>query len=207
MTVPPVQNDAIAESLRLIDAIERRQADLPFAAAVLNLHREAHRELEQRHDASEAAVGAWRAALARRWDSEVAGRRLYKQVLRQLTDHLGDDAPLVQMISRGGAEANSTPNELLEDLRRVQAALTLEVGALNFAAERLAQLEQACVALEQAIETARATEHERRNAVLDNRMAREAFRRVCEETFGKLSAFYGERFNEEFQAFFDAAAA
>src|SRR5262245_15142288 len=103
MTVPPVQNDAIAESLRLIDAVERALTDLPFADSILDLHRTAHRGLEQCHDASEAAVGAWRAALARRWESEVAGRRLYKQVLRQLTDHLGEDAALVQMISRGGA--------------------------------------------------------------------------------------------------------
>lgn len=207
MTAPQASNDTIRESLRLIDELERRRSDLPFADGVLTLHRDTHRELEQCYDASEEAVTAWRAALARRWDHEVAGRRLYKQVLRQFSDQLGESAPQVQMISRGGAEANSTPAELLEDLRRLRAGLTIDGVDLPFAAERLPQIDQACAALEAAIEEARVTEHRRRNAVLESRMAREVFRRVCEETYGKLAAHYGERFPEEFHQFLDISAA
>jgi hypothetical protein len=132
---------------------------------------------------------------------------LYKQVLRQIADALGEYSPQIQMLSRGGAEANSSPSELLKDLRRVQACLTIEAPQLSFAAERLRQIEQNCLALELAIGEAQNWEHRRRNAVLENRMARESFRRICEETFGKLSAHYGIHFSDEFPEFAEIIAA
>jgi hypothetical protein len=190
-----------------MDAIEQRRAELPFAELILTSHRQIHHELERLHQASEAAVEAWRAALARRWEYEIHGRRLYKQSLRQIADYLGEDAPQIQMISRGGDEANSTPLELLQDLRRVQACLLVAVNQLPFATERSEQIEALCSALEQAIDAASLSAARRRDAALDYRMAREAFRRVAEETFGKLSAHYGERFMQEFHPFFDSAAA
>jgi hypothetical protein len=207
MTFPQPSNDALADSQRLIDALERRRDDLPFGESVLAQHREAHQDLAACHDVSEAAVSAWRAALARRWDCEVAGRRLYKQGLRQMAEQLGEDAPQVQLISRGGAEANSTPAELLEDLRRLRAGLLLLPDGLPQAAERIAQIDESCAVLERAIEEARVAEQHRRHAVLDTRMAREAFRRVCEETFGKLAAHYGEPLPDDLQQFLTIEAA
>jgi hypothetical protein len=207
MSSAPMSNESMLESLRLIDALEQRRTELPFADTLLSTHKTVHGELEHCHDLSTAAVDSWRAALAQRWDYEVAARRLYKQILRQLAEHYGEDAPQMHMVSRGGAEANSSPTELLEDLRRLQALLMVITGQLDFAAGQLEQLTTICRELELAIETARMAEHRRREAVLDSRMAREAFRRTCEETFGVLSAHYGERFVEEFQEFLDVPVA
>src|SRR5215212_5493232 len=116
MTTLPTPIDALAESQLLITMIEQLRAELPFADDILDLHRPAHHELEISAAKSEQAVTAWRAALARRWESEVAGLRLYKRIVRQLAEHYGgEDAPEVQMLSRG-AEAESSPSELLVDL-------------------------------------------------------------------------------------------
>jgi hypothetical protein len=207
MTASLAPLDAITESIRLISSLEQHRDAISSVDSMLDAHRQVHNDLILCHEASEAAVNAWRVALARRWDCEVAGRRLYKQALRQIADALGALSPQIQMLSRGGAEANSSPSELLKDLRRVQACLTIEAPQLSFAAERLRQIEQICLALELAISEAQHWEHRRRNAVLDNRMARESFRRICEETFGKLSAHYGIHFSDEFPEFAEIIAA
>ncbi len=207
MTSSLAPYDAINESRRFIHALERRQHVLTFADTLLSLHYTAHQHLENSYDISEQAVEAWRAALADRWECEVAVRRLYKQVIRQLTDHYGEMAPQMQLITRGGAEINSSPAELMEDLRRLHAALTVELETLPFAAERLPQIDQVYDQLDHAIDVANQTEQRRRNAVLENRMAREAFRRTSEATLGKLAAHYGDQFNDEFQELLEAKTA
>jgi hypothetical protein len=201
MTTLPAPTDAVAESQRLIATIEQLRSELPFADDILALHRPTHQELETSANRSEQAVTAWRGALARRWESEVAGRRLYKRVVRQLAEHYGgEDAPEVQLLSRGGAEADSSPAELLADLRRLQAALS--VGPA-FGHEWLPEIDQACATLESAITEANLSETQRRVAVLDSRMAREAYRRVRGETRRLLIEHYGERMAREFADLLD----
>jgi len=196
MTTLLAPSDALAESQRLIATIERLRGELPFADDILALHRPTHHELERSATKSEQAVDAWRGALARRWDAEVAGLRLYKRIVRQLAEHYGGErAPEVQMLSRGGAEAESSPAELLTDLRRLQAALS--VGRA-FGHERQPEVEQACAALESAITDANQSETQRRVAVLDNRMAREAYRRVRGETRRLLVEHYGGHMAHDF---------
>ncbi len=51
-------------------------------------------------------------------------------------------------------------------------------------------LQQCCAALDRAIETTRQCETQRRNAVLDHRMAGEVYRRARTATHRKLLAFY-----------------
>jgi len=196
MTTLPAPTDALAESQRLIAMVERLRGELPFADDILALHRPTHHELETSATKSEQAVDAWRGALARRWDAEVAGLRLHKRIIRQLAEHYGgENAPEVQMLSRGGAETESSPSELLADLRRLQAALSVGLG---FARERLPEVKRACAALESAITDANQSETQRRVAVLDNRMAREAYRRVRGETRRLLVEYYGEHMAHEF---------
>jgi hypothetical protein len=196
MTTLPAPTDALAESQRLIATIERLRSELPFAEDILALHRPTHHELEASATKSELAVDAWREALARRWDAEVAGLRLYKRIVRQLSEHYGGDAaPEVKMLSRAGAQSESSPSELLADLRRLQAAMSV---GLEFVHERLPEVEQACAALESAIADANQSETQRRNAVLDNRMAREAYRRVRGETRRLLVEHYGEHMAHDF---------
>jgi hypothetical protein len=204
MTTLQAPTDALAESQRLIAALERLRAELPFADDILAQHRPTHHELESSYAKSEQAVTSWRAALARRWECEVAGRRLYKRILRQLAEHYGSPAaPEVQLLSRGGAEADSSPSELLADLRRLQAALAVGAEALSFASQGMAAIEQTCAALESAIADANAWETQRRNAVLDSRMAREAYRRMRSETRQVLIAHYSDHMPNEFGDFLD----
>jgi hypothetical protein len=201
MTTLLAPSDALAESQRLIATIERLRGELPFADNILALHRPTHHELEDSASKSKQAVDAWRAALARRWDAEVTGLRLYKRIVRQLAEHYGgDSAPEVQMLSRDGAKAESSPTELLADLRRLQAALSI---GLQFARQRLPEVEQACAVLESAITEANQRETQRRVAVLDNRMAREAYRRVRGETRRLLVEHYGDRMSQEFTELLD----
>lgn len=203
MTTLPAPADAIVESQRLIAALEQSRTELPFADDVLRTHRSMHQELETSHSSSEQAVAEWRAALARRWECEVAGRRLYKQVMRQLVEFHGTvEAAAVTLLSRGGAEAESSPSELLEDLRRLHAALQIE-AAPPFAADRIAQIAAVYTDLEQAINQATSSEHRRRTAVLDSRMVREVYRRVRGETARALSAHYGEQVPPAFEDLVD----
>lgn len=204
MTVLLAPIDAIAESQRLIDILEQRRGELPFAEELLSRHLPAHQQLARCQASSEAAVNAWRAALAQRWECEVRGRRLYKQIYRQHVEHYGSrEAPEVRLISRAGAEADSSPSELLADLRRLGTALALNVDQLPFAPARLAELNTTCAALEQAIAAASALEAERRESVLDRRMAQEAYRRLSAATRDALFDFYGER-GGELDALFDS---
>jgi hypothetical protein len=207
MTASTVATSVLHESQRIIQELERRQHSLPFVAHLLALHHTAHYTLEDCEAISEQAVDVWRAALAQRWDYEVEARRLYKQVVRQLSDQYGETAPLIHLITRGGAEINSSPSELVEDLQRLSAALTVEILNLPFASDRIAEINQIRSQLQGAIVVAQQTEQQRRNAVLENRMAREAFRRTSEATLGKLAAHYGERFHTEFQGLLEIAAA
>jgi len=201
MTILPAAGDALAESQRLIATLEQLRGELPIADDILALHRPTHQELAASTTKSEQAVTAWRGALARRWECEVAGRRLYKRIVRQLAEHYGSEhAPEVQLFSRGGAEADSTPSELLVDLRRLQAALSVGLAG---ASERLPEVEQACAALERAITDANLSETQRRVAVLDNRMAREAYRRVRGETRRLLIEHYGDHIAHEFAGLLD----
>lgn len=196
--------DAVVESERLIAALERHRAELPFVEDVLAVHRPTHQELESSRTSSEQAVNAWRAALAQRWNCEVAGRRLYKQILRQFVEHYGKAAaPEVQMLSRGEAEVNSSPGELLRDLRRLQAALVAAHESLPFAARRLPELEKACDALEQAIAEANACEAHRRATAIDRRMAQEAYRRARTSTRRALIEHYGGAIAGEFAELFE----
>jgi hypothetical protein len=189
---PPA--DALAESQRLIAALERLRDEIPFADDVLAVHRPTHHDLEASYLKSERAVASWREALAIRWEHEVAGRRLYKRIIRQYAEHYrSDEAPEVLALTRGEAEANSSPAELLTDLRRMQAALSIAAGTLAFAHERLAELQIVCDSLERAITVANVSETERRTAVLDSRMASEAYRRARSETRRMLSEHFGEQ--------------
>jgi hypothetical protein len=194
MTALLAPTEALDESQRLMAALEQRRGELPFADELVAIHRPIHAELEQSYQRSEQAVAAWRAALAQRWECEVAGRRLYKRLLRQLAGHYGgESAPEIQLLSRGGAEADSSPVELLADLRRLQAATLVGSAAQAFAGAAQDELEQVCASLDSAIAAANRYETQRRNAVLDNRMANEAYRRARGETRRRLSEHYGDQ--------------
>lgn len=193
MTTLLAPADALAESRRLMQVLEQHRGELPFADEFLAAHRPTHQQLEESRARADHAVAAWRAALAHRWDCEVAGRRLYKQIYQQMIAVYGStDAPEVLLISRGGAEAESSPEELLSDLRRLEVALALNRAHLPFAAARLEHLSHICEALAEAVHAANLREAERRASVLTLRMVQELYRRRRDATRQALLNHYGE---------------
>lgn len=199
MTTRPAIEEAIADSQKLLVLLEQHAPEVPYLDGRIAHHCDIQAELERCSAESRDAVEAWRAALARRWDCEVAGRRLYKQNLRQMTEFFGEGAPQVTLLSRGGAEANSTPNELYEDLLRLQAGLQLQRAVFPGAHERSQAVGVCATELNHAIEIARRAELRRRSAVLDGRMACETFRRAWEQTFTHLADHYGDPLPEVFE--------
>jgi hypothetical protein len=200
MTTTLAPTDALAESQRLLAALESRRDELPFAEAALATHLTLHQELEATQRSGRQAVDEWRTALAQRWEREVAARRLYKQTLRQLIEHYGSgEAGPVKLLSRGGAEADSTPAELLEDMRRLAAVLAIDGVPARMAA-CVPRVEAACLELARAISYAEATERRRRQTALDQRMVREVYRRARDETARTLAAHYGQALPEVFVA-------
>lgn len=195
--LPP--NDAIAESERLIAILEQHHQHAPELGTILTAHRATLHEMKVSHSSSEHAIAEWRTALARRWTAEIAARRLYKQIMRQLIQHYGNsDAPAIRLVSRGGAEVNSTPTELLEDMRRLYTVVSIEKAALPFAEERLSELAASCSELEGAIDVVAECERRRRAAVLDLRIAREVYRRMRGETYYTLVQQYGTAVDIDF---------
>lgn len=198
MTTLPAPADALQESARIIQLLEQRRGEFPCAEDFLAVHRPTHQALEHNKRIAEQAVAAWRASLAHRWNCEIAGRRLYKQIYQQFTEFYGSaDAPEVQLISRGGAEDYSSPSDLLADLRRMEAALVVNRARLPFAAQRLGELGEVCAALDRAISDTRAYEAERRTSALEQRMAQETYRRLYKTTCAALAHHYGEAWLRE----------
>lgn len=189
-------HDSVAESQRLIDALEQHAAQLPFATEHLAIYRPAHATLEECQRRSDAAVEAWRAALARRWDCEVAGRRLFKQIYGQYVAFYGSEAcPEVQRVASTHAEGDGSPAELLADMRRLHADLALHHDDAFLA--RRAELDRSCDMLEFAIRDAIACEAARRSSVIDRRMAQEALRRVRTTTQHALQSLGGDAVGAE----------
>lgn len=193
-TTLPAPTDIAAEARRLIDLLEQRRRELPFADQMLARLRTSLSALEYCTQITDRALGVWREALARRWEDEVRGRRLYRQIYQQMAEFYGSPEALeLQVFSRGGAEVNSTPAELLADLRRIEAALGVQRARLPFAAQRLAELQQHCVELQETIDSASTAEAERRACVFDRRMAQESCWRANQVAHQALRTHYGER--------------
>lgn len=196
--------DALAESQRLVAALEQLRTELPLAESILEIHRPMHCELEASRVRSEQAVEGWRAALAQRWDSEVAGWRLYKAVLREFITYYGSaDAPEVRLLSLGVDGDNCSPADLLADLRRLQAALQMAERKLPFASRRLPEVVAVADGLEWAIEESLLWESRRRKAVLDRRVAQDAYRRMRNETRRTLAEHLGDRAPSAFGVLFE----
>lgn len=189
-------SDSIAESQRLIDALERHAADLPFASEHLAIYRPAHHTLEQCQHRSDSAVAAWQVALARRWECEIAGRRLFKQIYNQYIAFYGSaTCREVQRIASNHAEGDSLPADLLADMRRLHADLALHHDDAFLG--RCGELERACTMLEFAIREAIAYEAARRTSVIDRRIAQEALHRARNATQRALLSLGGESIGAE----------
>ena len=169
-------NDALAESQHVAAMLRRHAATLPPGATQVNQLLLACQLFERCQQQSDAAVAAWRTALARRWECEIAGRRIYKQVERQYLEWYGPASLELQRIISHD-DGNFSPADLLADLRRIQADLALLAGR-NDLAQNHDHVAAAAERLEATIHNAAVCEAARRGAVLERRIAQDAFRRA-----------------------------
>jgi hypothetical protein len=191
MSVQLPTYDTLAESSRLIEVLERCCAEFPLAKSMLDAHRPAHSTLETSTLRTQQALEAWRSALATRWQYEVKARRIYRQGFDLLREHLGPDTPELRLVSRGGAEVNSLPEELVADLRRLHSAMALWLPASDEREQLLNEVSSTSDMLETAIEQTNECERDRRVAMLERRIAQQRYRRIRAKTRKTIAENYG----------------
>jgi predicted Abi (CAAX) family protease len=138
--------------------------------------------LELHHHLSEQTLAAWRTALTRRWELEIAGQRLYTRIQRQMLDQFGSDSPELQAVAPVRKSQGITPVDLLADLRRTLASLRLLSATHALLGGEVAELETVCSDLGDAIALTHDLQQKRRNAMIDQRLAQDIYQRVRYET-------------------------
>jgi hypothetical protein len=176
-------------TFRLIDLLERHSDQLPLLDEELERHRNiAHAMAGQTHQA-EIALSAWRVALARRWDCEIAAQRTYSVVLRQLSLYYGGDPAYTLLIAPPRPGAAITPAELLRHVRRLDASLDLLTPRPPFADEAGRQLRVSADELAVAIDQTERREGERRSLLAEQRLASQLLQRAYERTHSLLTRY------------------
>ncbi|NJL35197.1 MAG: hypothetical protein HC893_16770 [Chloroflexaceae bacterium] len=180
------------ESNRLITLLESYADRCLFARDALARHRMLHNQLDAHRVRSEHALAAWRAALSHRWQCEIEGQRLYNHILEHARLSFGTESAEVKALvhSRIGTQAGSA-EDLLDDMRRMHAALLLMQPSSPVLLEHIAQLAVACTRLEQALDATHRRETERRNATLERRLTYDACERAFAETMLMLVEHLG----------------
>lgn len=163
----------------LIELLEQYATNFAFAEEELARHRLLRAKIEEQQRLSEQTLAQWRAALAKRWEWEVAAQRLYMHIQDQLSAYFGPGTPHLLLVAPSNNGIAITANELLADLRRMEASLALMQPRPPFVAERLSQLAFTCSNLDNAIERTHQCEIERRSAVMSQRLTQNVYQRVC----------------------------
>jgi hypothetical protein len=193
--LPPY--DLLEDSRRLLGILEQHCQALPNAIEMLERHQIIHSELLQQRLSSERALEEWRHALARRWQCEVTGRRVYICVQRELVAHFGPNAPALVLFLRSG-ESDHDASELLVDLRRLQTAISVTTGVPSGVVSYLPDLARAGDDLESAINWSTLCERQRHRAFLDRHLSQQAYQQVRSRTQRLLSDVLGQRAAEAF---------
>ncbi len=186
-------DDILDDSLNLIEALQCHRTALPFADDEVVQYQQMRHDLQRLRRQFEQAVSERRAALALRWECEIDGQRVYTHVYNLLRHHFGDDSPYLQVIVPSNAAGTSTAEDLLTDLRRMQASLRLIPSQPPFVVECLASLRSVCERLSVAIARTHHWEEQRREAVLSERLAHSAYQLASRKTRDRMVEFLGER--------------
>lgn len=176
----------------MIDLLERHRQTLPFADTEIARHRALLEALEEQHRRGEQALSAWREALSRRWECEVNGQRVYTAIQRQISDYFGKDATYTQLVAPANPGAAQTASDLLANMRRLEASLALLKPRPPFVDEWLVRLGTAGTDLAAAIDCSDHCESERRNVLIERRMAANLYERTCQKTRRLLSEHIGD---------------
>lgn len=188
--VPSPLPDATTQ---LIALLERHRERYPELADELAHQQTLSRVLTEHRQRGAEALGAWRAALSRRWECEVRAQRAYSAVQRQLAAYYGPDRAYAQLIAPGHPESASTASDLLHDVRRLCASLELLAPRPPFAAEAIAQLQAAGDDLERAVDQTSRCEAERRSVLTEQRIAVNLYERAYARARRHLAGFLGEQ--------------
>lgn len=167
------------EYMAMLSHIEPYNSHNPFLQAELDHNCYLRQELSKHHQHAQSALRNWRDALAQRWDNEVAGQRLYLKIQAFLRDHYGADTPFLQLIAPAPNTAR-TAEELLADLRRIEASFRIIDPQPHWIAEHLGDLSRICEQLDRSLACSRRCESERRAAMLSQRLAEKAYQQSIE---------------------------
>ena len=180
-------SDLVEDSSQLLTQLEGHVGVLPDARGLLERHQLLHRDLLHRQQSGERALEEWRRALARRWECEVAGQRLYLSIQRELVGYFGAESQAL-LIFLHGDERERDATQLLADLRRLHAALAVTRGVPDTATAFLPSLARTCEALDEAVRWSNRCEQQRHRAFLDRHLSQQAYQQVRERTQRALAA-------------------
>lgn len=145
-----------------------------FLQAELDHNYRLRQELSRQHQNAQSALHTWRAALAQRWDCEVAGQRLFLKLQAFIRDQYGADTPFLRLVAPAHTDAR-TAEELLADLRRLEASLRIIDPQPLWVVEHISELSLACEQLDRTLAYSRRCETDRRAAMLGQRLAEKAY--------------------------------
>lgn len=178
---------------RLVALLERHCAAFPVLEEDLAQQRSLAQVLAEHRLRDEQLLGAWRAAISRRWQCEVSAQRAYSAVQRQLSAYYGADAAYAQLLAPAHPSNASTPSDLLHEVRRLEASLELLTAHPPFAAEAMRLLRAAGDDLARAIDETSRYEVERRSLQIEQRMAANLYERAYGRARRQLAHYIGEQ--------------
>lgn len=181
----------LQDSSRLINVLEQYHTKLPFIDEQLACHHALRRDLEIYLQAGEDTLSEWRQALAQRWKYEIAGQRCYLDIQRKLCDYFGADSPQSQVIAPPNDTIARSAADLLADLRRVKASLTL-LHDWPLVTDTLIRLSHVCADLESALHKTSQCEKQRQNTLLEQRLTYQAYQRARSQTHRLLAEYLDE---------------
>ncbi|MGQ9927696.1 MAG: hypothetical protein ACUVS4_12615 [Chloroflexaceae bacterium] len=176
----------------LVALLERHRADFPQLGEELERQRRLHDTLSEQRERSAQALAAWRAALARRWDCEIAAQRVYADAQCELRRYYRDRPSHARLVAPAHPDHARTPGGLLRELLRLAATLEVLAPSLPCAAELRAGLCAAADDLAAAIEQTERCEIERRRLHTAERMAAQMALQASERSRRLLSQYVGE---------------
>jgi hypothetical protein len=178
---------------RLVALLERYRHTSPLLAEELTRQQTLTHTLAEHRIHGERTLSAWRTALSRRWACEVDAQRALRKVQRQLTDLLGADDAHAALFGSAPGDAQSTPTNLLAELRRLEAAIDLLTPRPPFAESARTRLRLASDELASAIEESQRCENERRSVLSEQRVAMSLYERAYERARRLLSSEIGDQ--------------
>lgn len=167
------------EHMAMIGHSEPYNQHNPILQAELEHNYRLRQELSKQHQFAQSALRNWRNALAQRWESEVAGQRLYLKLHAFVRNHYGADTPFLRLIAPDHNQAR-TAEELLADLRRIEASFRIVEPQPLWIEEHMSELCLICEQLDRTLAYSRRCESERRSAMLSRRLAEKAYQQSIE---------------------------